>query len=211
MPDEIDTLTFDGSNWQELTRLVALAHFKFLQSAALEDDPYAGASAKCAYLCSRFSGPALDWAASQLLNPTLNFANFDAFVTNARNQFGISDDGLRAQHRGQLEALKWQTDLPIFFAEFDRLCTLMHLQGDEVKIAMVRSKLPVHVQKLLAEQALDFHDYGTMRERLLTMWNLDPNKQTAVSHVSSGSTSKRPRCGRCGKKGHTASECRTKK
>jgi hypothetical protein len=136
------------------------------------------------------------------------FINYDTFVMEVRNAFGISDQGLEAQRRGELEALKWQTDLPVFFAEFDRLTQLLNLAGNQTKIALVRSKLPLHVQKLLAEQALNFHDYGTMRERLLTMWSLDPGK--AITGTGSGAGKKRPRCGRCGKKGHTAADCRAK-
>lgn len=207
--DDTISLRFDGSNWQDLTRLVSTAQFKFLQTASLDDDPYAGGPARCAWLASRFSGPALDWAGQQLASGPAAFTSFDLFVENCRNQFGISDDGLRAQRRGQLEGLTWQSDLPVFFAEFDRLTQLLELRGDATKIALCRGKLPPHVQKLLAEQALDFHNYDTMRERLLTMWNLDPNKRTATSTPSANG--KRPRCGRCAKKGHTASECRTKK
>lgn len=207
--DDAITLRFDGSNWQDLTRLVSTAQFKFLQTASLDDDPYANGPARCAWLASRFSGPALDWAGQQYAAGPANLANFDTFVENCRNQFGISDDGLRAQRRGQLEGLTWQSDLPVFFAEFDRLTQLLNLTGDATKIALCRAKLPPHIQKLLAEQALDFHNYDTMRERLLTMWNLDPNKRTAVS--STPASGKRPRCGRCSKKGHTASECRAKK
>lgn len=209
--DNAITLTFDGSNWQDLTRLVTTAQLKFLQSANLDPDPFAGGPARCAWLASRFSGPALDWAGQQISLGPGALENFTTFVTNCRNQFGVSDDGLRAQHRGQLEALSWQSDLPVFFAEFDRLTQQLGLFGDATKIALCRAKLPHHIQKLLAEQALDFHNYETMRERLLTMWNLDPNKYTAVRKSTSSTSGKRPRCGHCSKKGHTASECRTKK
>lgn len=204
--DASSSVTFDGSNWEDLTRLVTLARLDFLVSP----DDYDGEPARCAHLCSKFRGAALDWVGSvHSANPAV-FDNYDQFVEAARNQFGISDQGLSAQRRGQLEGLKWQHDLPIFFAEFDRLTHLLGLDGDAVKIALVRSKLPQHVQKLLAEQALDFANYDTMRERLLTMWSLDPSRRIAESSGSSTGTKKKPRCGRCGRKGHTASDCRAK-
>ena len=193
-------LSFDGSNWEDLTRLVTQSTLARLLESEINSD-----ADQCAWLARHFSGPAIDWVGVAYTANPLIFENFGDFCERTRQQFGVSDEGLEARRRGQLEALKWSTDLPVFFAEFDRLTTLCSLHGDAVRIALLRNKLPVHTQKLLAEQALDFHNYDTMRERLLTMWALDPNKSTAV-HASP--QTKRPRCGRCGKKGHTASDCR---
>lgn len=205
---EHDDVSFDGSNWQDLTRLVTIARLTFLQDEDYDDAP----RKQCAFLAQSFRGAALDWVGSYQAAVPTAFNNFDGFVEAARNQFGISDQGLSAQRRGQLEALTWRPDLPVFFAEFDRLTHLLDLNGDAVKIALVRSKLPTHVAKLLAEQALDFANYSTMRERLLTMWSLDPSRRVAQSGPSSeGTNKKRPRCGRCGKKGHTATDCRATK
>jgi len=185
---------------------------EFLQSAHLADDenPYSTQVSRCAYLVTHFRGPALDWAGATYGANDQVFNNFDNFVQGVRDAFGISTEGLEAQRRGELEGLTWNaTDLPVFFAEFDRITFQLGLTGHSTKIALLRAKLPVHVQKLLAEQALNFANYDTMRERLLTMWNLDPNRNTAVQKNSSTKT-KRPRCGRCGKKGHAASDCRSK-
>lgn len=205
--DPAKEVTFDGSNWQDLTRLVTAARLKFLQTGNTEDDPYDRDDSKCAYLASRFTGPALDWVGQVYESNPATFDDYSQFVVAVRNAFGISDEGLGAQRRGQLETLKWQADLPVFFAEFDRLTQLLGLTGDATRIALVRGKLPLNVQKLLAEQALDFASYETMRERLLVMWSLDPGR-SITQGSGSQSTKKRPRCGRCGKKGHTASDCR---
>ena len=206
-----DNYYFDGSNWQDLTRLVTAARMKFLISANEENDKYETPAAKCAYLASFFRGPALDWVGQAYDANNAIFNNYAVFIENARQTFGISDEGLSAQRRGQLEGLQWRTDLPVFFAEFDRLTQLLGLQQDSTRIALLRAKLPYHVQKLLAEQALNFSHYPTMRERLLVMWSLDPSKTTNVVTSSvQGGTRKRPKCGRCGKKGHAASDCRAK-
>lgn len=204
--DSTAGVTFDGSNWEDLTRLVTLSRLAFLQDTDYDDNE----PARCGHLARSFRGPALDWVGTtSAANPNAS-QNFEGFVEGVRNAFGVSDQGLSAQRRGQLEALKWQHDLPVFFAEFDRLTHLLALSGDAVKIALVRSKLPVHVQKLLAEQALDFANYETMRERLLTMWSLDPSRRIAEPGPTTGASRKKPRCGRCGKKGHAASDCRSK-
>lgn len=205
-------ITFNGSQWQDLVRLVTRCEMEFLQYAHMADDDnnYSTEEAKCAYLVSHFRGPALDWAGLVHGTNAEVFNNFNNFVEGVKQQFGISDEGLAAQRRGELEGLTWPSkDLPVFFAEFDRITAQLGLTGHATKIALLRAKLPTHVQKLLAEQALNFANYHTMRERLLTMWSLDPNRQTAVREGPS-SNKKRPRCGRCGKKGHTASDCRAK-
>lgn len=201
--------TFSGHEWQDLTRLVTACRMKFIQTAAQETDDFDEDPSKCAYLVGHFRGPALDWVGTTYdANPAI-FNDYNGFILAVRNAFGISDDGLRAQHRGALESLSWQHDLAVFFAEFDRLTTTLQLTGDEPRIAILRSKLPLHVRKLLSEQALDFRNYDTMRERLLTMWNLDPSR--SITHAGgSSSTAKRPRCGKCKKTGHTAPDCRSK-
>lgn len=197
-------VTFDGSNWEALSRLVTQAKLARILDAQVDS----GAD-ESAWVAQRFRGPALDWFGQRLSTEPTFILDFDQFIEGVRQAFGVHDDGLRAHRRGQLEALKWQADLPVFFAEFDRLTTQLNIIGDSTKISLVRSKLPVSVQKLLAEQALDFHDYDTMRTRLITMWALDPNRHTAVTPAPNKKG--RPRCGRCGKKGHTAPDCRANK
>jgi hypothetical protein len=196
-----DTITFDGSSWESLTRLVTQAKI-----ALILDDDVTNQRTQSAWLAARFRGPALDWFGRIIDNDPAHLDDFNAFVWSTREQFGISDDGLRARRRGQLEELRWHADVPLFFAEFDRLTSLLMVAENETRIALVRAKLPTSIQKLLAEQALDFANYETMRERLLTMWALDPNRNTAVGKA--GHPPKRPKCGRCGKRGHAASDCR---
>jgi hypothetical protein len=199
---------FDGSNWQDLQRLVTSSRMKFLQTAGLDTDPYEEDTAKCGYLTSFFTGAALDWAGQQFdLNPAI-MNNFGNYVSTVRNAFGISDQGLQAQWRGQLEGLKWRPDLAVFFAEFDRLTALLNVTGHDARIALVRSKLPFATQKLLAEQALNFNNYETMRERLLQMWALDPSKGAGTDVLTTRPA--KVRCSKCGKKGHAASNCRSK-
>lgn len=210
--NDSNSLTFDGHNWEDLVRLLTQAQLEFMSDTNRYDDddtPQLNERNKSAWLCKHFRGAALDWVgAVSGSNPAI-FDDYDGLADAAKNAFGVSTEGLQAHRRGQLEALKWRSDLPAFFAEFDRLTMQLLLSGHATRIAILRSKLPVSVQKLLAEQALDFANYETMRERLLTMWALDPHRHTNVH--AGGSSSKRPKCGRCGKRGHTASDCRAAK
>jgi len=192
---------FDGSNWTELNRIIALAKFQFLQ----DDDYDEREDRQCAYVASQFSGPALDWVAQQQsANPTL-FTSFAGFVTAVRQAFGIADNNITALLRHDLDALKWNSDVPVFFANFDRLTLALGLTSHDMRIALVEQKLPHEVKVLLSEQALSFSNYETMRERLNCMWAIDPNRGRATADR------KKPRCGHCGKRGHTSSDCRSTK
>jgi len=194
---------FNGSNWQTLNRLVATARFQFL----LDDDFADDEMKQCAWLAQRFDGPALDWIAST--HATTNgavFVSFDLFVDAVRQAFGIADNNVTALLRRDLDQLQWQAEVPTFFAEFDRLTLALGITSHETRVAMVEQKLPHHLKMLLASQCLSFANYDTMRERFNGMWAMDPTRGKTVT-----AGKKKPRCGSCGKKGHTANDCRAKK
>lgn len=199
--DPLD-LKFNGSNWEDLDRIVALSNFKFLQDGDYDDAPIK----QCAYLASQFEGPALDWVVSKRGSNKDLFADFDALVVAVKQAFGVEANGIDALRRRALEELKWGRDVPVFFAEFDRLTLQLGLTGHETRIILARDKLPLSLKSELARQALEFHNYETMRERLISMWALDPNKGAAGP---SAVPNKKPKCGACGKKGHTRADCRS--
>lgn len=200
-PSQLKTeLAFNGSNWEDLNRLVALCKFHFLQDTDYDnDDPR-----QCACLAQTFTGPALDWVAQSYAANPATFASYDGFITAIREAFGVADNNITALCRRKLDELKWASDVPVFFAEFDRLCLQLNITGHGTKVAMIEAKLPAHIKSIFADQALSFANYDTMRERLNTMWALKP---TGAS-PSGGS---KPKCTNCKRKGHTAAECRSTK
>lgn len=210
VPDTVDD-KFNGSNWQTLNRLVALAKFAFLQDAdytiTREDNSESpNHHARCAYLAAKYDGPALDWVASAYATNPAMFNNFNGFVEGTRQAFGIADNNITALLRRELDSLQWHDDVPTFFAEFDRLTLALAITSHETRVAMIEMKLPLRLKTLLAEQALSFSNYDTMRERFNGMWAMDPSR---TKQVTLGK--RKPRCGTCGKKGHIASDCRGSK
>jgi len=131
--------------------------------------------------------------------------DFSAFQDQVKEAFGIENDVLRNLFRAQYDALLWGQDAPLFFAEFDRLTSLLQLRSDTVRIEMLRGKLPVALRTQLAEQALDFTSYSVMKQRLITMWALKPK---GVAHERAKNAT-RTKCSKCGKKGHRAADCRS--
>ena len=199
--EEGKDLKFNGSNWQDLNRMVALAKFAFAQD---EDYDNNGAR-RCAYLAARFTGPALDWAAAVHAANNAVMQDLDRFVEATRQAFGFAENNITAYLRRELDDLSWQTEVPVFFAEFDRLTLGLGITSHETKVAMVEQKLPMQVKAMLASQALSFSNYDTMRERFNLMWAMDPTRSGAVTHPQ-----RKPRCGKCGKKGHKATDCTSK-
>lgn len=195
-------LTFHGNNWQDLNRLVALSKFTFAQ-----DEDYDGHNGrKIAHLASTFRGPALDWVSSYATGDPSAMGTFEEFIVSTREAFGIADNNITALVRRELDQLTWDKDVPVFFSEFDRLTLALGITSHETRVAMVESKLPPLMKARFAEQALSFANYETMRERCNLMWALDPSRNKTITQGA-----KRPRCGTCGKKGHTASDCRKAK
>jgi len=197
-----DTLVFDGTNWDDFGRLVTLA--RLMQNFG----PDSGDDRLCAWLGQRFTGPALDWLGAYILDNNATWDDdFLRFQTQVKEAFGISDDVLTNYHRAQFDALQWGQDAPLFFAEFDRLTTAMRFTADPIRIELLRAKLPSSLRMQLAEQALDFTSYSVYKQRLILMWALKPK---GVAHTRAKDTT-RPTCGKCGKKGHRAADCRSGK
>lgn len=204
MPGDTQRLTFSGHDWENLNRLVALAKFEFMHNGDyVNSDDTPIHTAQCAYLAQQFEGPALDWVASQHAMVPAIFTDFDGFVSAVRQGFGVAEDNIRSLCMTKLDNLRWDSEVPVFFAELDRLFLALGITGHDTRIAHVTSKLPIVVKTDLASQGRSFHNYDTMREFLNTRWALMPRPATAPKS--------RTKCGNCGKKGHESSACRKSK
>lgn len=195
MAPDSETLLFTGSNWEDLTRLETRATIAFAKDALKDEDDreYASDAARCYYIGERLEGAALDWFGSYMANEPNPFASYDTFLLTLRNAFGVNDEELAAHRRGQFEQLNWRTDVPSFFAEFDRLTVQLGMAGDATRISELRARLPQHTRVLLAEQALNFTNYDTMRNRIVTMWALDPRNDLALGVTNPGRKRERKR------------------
>jgi hypothetical protein len=203
-----DFLFFDGTNWQDWLRVVAAAQFQFLE----DPDNFETEEKKCAYLAQRCKGAALDYIANQYsVAPKTTFSNLQKFIVLVSDHFGIDDDVIKVERREGLDKLKWKVPVAEFFAEFDRLTSLLHITSNQEKIQLLNGKLPANYRKMLAEQALSFNDYSTMRGRLFKMTvMLGDSFSDTSAHKPKPAKEKRDKCGKCGKKGHKAADCRSK-
>ena len=201
-------ISFSGHDWENLNRLVALTKFRAIVDTDLQDaSGNKIESNMCAWLAARFQGPALDWVATTHAVDVTLFSSFDGFVDRVRQAFGVAIDNIKALCQTKLDQLRMGTDVPVFFAEIDRLFIALSITGHDTRIAHVMMKLPPGTRQSLAEQGRQFHNYETMREFLNTRWALMPSPAAKTS----GANPKRQKCSNCGRKGHDASACRKSK
>lgn len=193
---------FDGSNWEDLSRLCTLSKLHRFSATEVDNE-----KTQSAWVARHFTGPALDFLTQQMTVKTNLFDDFTKFTDIVREEFGITEELLVHHWRAQLEGLAWRTDLPTFFAEFDRLTQQCGMgANDTTKIVLLTAKMPTNLRRSLANQAFAPTRYTDWKSGLLTRWTLDP--QGTSSKIDKGGKSK-PKCGKCNKKGHTASECRS--
>jgi hypothetical protein len=181
--------------------LVTLAKLHRASGTEVDSD-----TTQSTWVARQFLGPALDWVGDILATQPRVLDNFDGFTTALRKHFGITDALILSHLRTQLDALHWHRDLPTFFAEFDRLSFACGMGGENSgKTTLLISKVPDKFRTILARQTPPPVLYSDHRERLLTIWATDPSGAGAKSDKETA----KPACGRCGKRGHTASNCRT--
>lgn len=196
-------LTFDGSNWLDLSRLFTLAQLFRASGTEVDSD-----RTQSTWVARHFTGAALDWVTTILSSNHTLLDSYTRFEAECRDHFGITDALVRNHTRTQLEALKWRNDLPTFFAEFDRLAYASGLgQGDQdAKTVLLLTKLPPKERAVLSAQAYQPTTYSELRSRLLTSWTLNP---TGPAVKVDKEATKKPRCGKCKRRGHTAAECKS--
>lgn len=200
------SLTFDGSNWEDLDRIVAKAGLQVVLDQA-DDDKRPALMA--AYAAQLLAGAALDWYVANSLKPAATRADVstaDKLRTQLKSHFGITTELLTTYHRHQLDQLKWDpVDIHTFFADFERHTAQLGMLGDSSKIMSLKPKLPEAVQRLVADWGLSGITYANMRERLM------------ATMLQGGTGTKGPpmvrrvKCSHCGKRGHRAQECRNPK
>lgn len=194
--------SFDGSSWDKFLELAGYIEF----AALFDPEKFDTDVKKCAFAAAHFTGPALAWVMSK--DPFVEGSTFLANWSNFQQSVqlgccGIADqEQLRVVRQKQLDDLKvLNDDWPTFFADFERLTLLIGIKSDISLLTVLRQKLPRYYQDALAVNGINHVTYNALRKYLLNVSGLRPGKDT--THV-------KPKCEKCGKKGHTASTCRSK-
>lgn len=207
VPDDPE-IVFTGEDWAALLHLVELSKLHFDQDDDYDDNQ----PRRCAFLASRFRGTALEWFANERSMDTALMNDFDTFVQSVRVHFGITDGAVTLRNKLELENLQMTADLPTFFGRFETLTLRLGLTADAVRTELLRPKILMKYKESLAITGLDYTTYASLKDRISTMWAMNPHRQHAIGEpsIALSSKKKKPRCGKCGRRGHTAGDCRSK-
>lgn len=203
-PPPTGDVQFDG-NVLDLDRVLAYVNMQFI----LFPDSFSDPRKKVAYLLSHFRGAALDWAAGILASPTAaqqaRLANYDAMLLHVRSEFGYESAQVCAIAQTRLNALKQGADLLEFLQEFEMLCRQIGLHSDATRITILLPKLSKGYHDSLISGGDTLDTYSTVRHRLINIHSRDRRQETSTEGQRRAG-----RCKKCGKRGHSATQCVTK-
>jgi hypothetical protein len=192
-------LTFDG-NPVDLERILGMVALQF----ALHAGAFTQETTKTAYLVSHFRGAALDWGTRLVIKNDNRLQSYDKFTTSLKDHFGYDYAQLTSLHRTQLTKLTQTGDLMEFLTEFDNLSERVGLRADPTKITLVLPKLKKEYYDAIADGGDTIENYSTLRLRLLNIYAMKTGQPP-----SDEAKRKKSRCGKCGKRGHSATQCKS--
>ena len=196
--------TFSGSPL-ELDRFLSVQR----SLIGADTDVDATANTQALRLAAALRGPALDWyIATAPHQPGIvsDIANLERAL---RDMFGLSNGQRQAGFRLQFgESRQGATDLLEYLAHISALATVSGCGNDPTLLAVVPGKLAPRYQLALANSGRLWASWNDMRTFLANVYAQDP--QSALALAEPRKTSRKPKCGKCGKRGHTAEVCRTK-
>lgn len=161
-------------------------------------------AAKNAFLASHFEGLALEWqVTNSAANPALlGGTTYTDYVDHVQEVFGADDTQrqLAANHR--FMTLR-HTSGPVrdFLAEFDVVADQAKL-GKVTKVMVLPGKLKPEYRRAIETSGQLLMNWTVLRSFVINLGARmesgdDPSKRS----------SSRPRCGKCRKRGHTATQC----
>jgi hypothetical protein len=191
-------IIFDG-NVLDLDRVFASCALQFiLYSSQFGDD-----SLKSAFLLAHFRGPALDWAARVLERKPEALQNYLSFSNVVKNQFGYDSVQVQAIAQTQLAALHQKGNLLDFLIEFEDTCSRAGIAADTSKITFLLPKLNSYYRNALVVGGEPLTNYSSLRSHLINVHS----RTTEVKATPEDQRSK-ARCKKCGKRGHTGTQCK---
>lgn len=191
------SLTFDG-NPVDLERILAHVSVVFLR----DPSAYPTDESKSARLAEHFRGAALDWLSVKLQTQPSPLTNFTEFQGLVRTAFGFDLPRRQQMARTNLGVLKQEGDLLLFLAEFEGLTQIVGSVSDASRLALIMPKLSPYFRDCIVNSGEPIGSYATMVARLKNIYTMRP-----ATAVGAEVRRKKARCGKCGKKGHSASQC----
>lgn len=198
LPDSgTSKVIFDG-NPIDLERVLAHVHVAFMLNAS----SYSTDSQKSAFLASHFRGGALDWLGRFLTSTPQRLEDYEGFVNTVKNTFFLDANHIAAQAQTELAALRHTGDLLEFLQTFEHLCERAGCRSDVTKLTLLFPKLNSYYHEALISGGATFVHYSVARTCLTNIYDRTPDKKE-----SPDTRRRKARCKKCGKRGHTGTQC----
>jgi hypothetical protein len=192
---------FDG-NILDLDRVLAFVHIQHM----LYPSAFQAGSTKVAYLLGHFRGPALDWAGRQIVDTrpaaVARLSNYEQMCNHVRFTFGYEAAQVVAISQTRLDKIHQTGDLLEFLTEFEGLCSTIGLHSDATRITILLPKLQKEYRESLISGGDLLDTYSSLRHRLINIYSRSGLQKKGAESQRAAS-----RCNKCGKRGHTASQC----
>jgi hypothetical protein len=201
LPAPVPDLYFDG-NPVDLKRLLTHLRVRIMGN----DQALNTETKKVSFAASHFRGNALDWLGTYLETHPMAFDDYDEFVESVNTTFSISGTAHQALLRAELENLKMKDgETLLFLSQFESITAQLGINSDASRLSLVLTKLSPYFADAIRKAGTIYTRWSTLRQMLV---NLDAMRVTA-GPKDPDSKRRRSKCGKCGKRGHTATECRS--
>lgn len=190
------TYAFDG-NADDLRKFLAIIEVRhIIHAESVPND-----QAKIADAAGHFTGPVLDWFADKIAEQStyVGVTQWSVFKTELERRFGMTASTLQVRAQAKLSTMKQDGPILEFLADFERTAELAG-SGDVTKSALLPSKTSPRIRKAIEESGQALTNWNTLRSFVI-------NVASRTEDRSEPGRKRRARCGKCGKRGHTASQC----
>jgi hypothetical protein len=198
-PSPSSDIVFDG-NVLDLDRVMASCAIAF----SLHPSSFPSDSPKSAFLLAHFRGPALDWAARIIEKKPDSLVNYASFLNIVRSNFGYDAVQVQAIAQTQLGQMQQKGDVLEFLMEYDDACARAGAVSDITKVTMLLPKLNTFYRNAVVCSGDTISNYSTLRTQLLNIHSRMP-----AQGIPTETKRAKARCKKCGKRGHTATQCKS--
>lgn len=206
LPRPSEDVIFDG-NLIDLDRVLGFVdtqHIVYAEAFADND------VAKSGYLAMHLRGTALDWHAAlvQTAQGAARMTDYAAYLNALKAQFSYDPATIQAGAQTELMSLRQAgmfKELPEFLNQLDTLTARSGMISDTTKLTLLYDKLDKYYSEALITKGSGFVRYRDARAWLLSVYARTPQNGVKAEDKRS-----KARCKKCGKRGHTGTECRSK-
>ena len=159
------------------------------------------------YIASTRQTPTLSTVtvSAQIVKGEEIFDDYDDFVAKVRAAFGFQGTSQKMFLRSRLAALKFGNDPLTFLNEFEVLTAQLGMTSDVTRVYEAMQKLPKHYLDVFNTMQVPHTSWYTLKAHITVI----AAARAGLSDAKPDEKRRRSKCGKCGKKGHTAGQCRS--